>query len=67
MVNEHDLSLRFPQSANLPSTIVCNEGKSKESSLFFQILSIIVDTDPENEELPNVMDRRFGRSNHSNV
>ena len=34
----------------------------KNHILFFQILSIIVDTDPENEALPNVMDCRFGRS-----
>ena len=39
----------------------------KNQFLFFQILSIIVETDPENAALPNVMDRRFGRSNHSNI
>ena len=31
------------------------------------ILSIIVDKESENAESPNVMDCRFGRSNHSNV
>ena len=30
------------------------------------ILSIIVDKDLQNAFLPNVMDCRFGRSNHSN-
>ena len=39
----------------------------KNQFLFFQILSIIVETDPENAALPNVMDCRFGRSNHSNI
>ena len=31
------------------------------------ILSIIVDVDQKNAPLPNVMDCRFGRSNHSNI
>ena len=39
----------------------------KNHILFFQVLSIIVDTDPEKEELPNVIDCRFGRSNQSNA
>ena len=35
--------------------------------LFHSILSIIVDKDLQNAQLPNVMDCRFGRSNHYNI
>ena len=47
----------------------CNDGRST-INYFFQIhsiLSIIVDNELENAHLPNVMDCRFGRSNHYNI
>ena len=48
----------------------CNDGRSIQINHFIRIhsiLSIIVDKESWNANSPNVMDCRFGRSNHSNI
>ena len=47
----------------------CSDGRSIQIISFNiqSILSIIVDKEYRNASLPNVMDCRFGRSNHSYI
>ena len=56
----------FPEvNTNRDEWIVMMEDLFKSFHSIHSILSIIVDVDQKNAPLPNVMDCRFGRSNHS--
>ena len=62
-------SLLVPLSADFPSRIVCNDGRSIQSlHSNSSILSIIVDSELLNAPSPKIMDLRLGISmHHSNI